>query len=102
MNPVLREAELTRAVGAGALTRGRAYARGGRVGRLDWLEDPTRLTGEVQGTARAPYKVTVSFAATANSPFNSAVASALSRSSTFFTTVPAQLWKLACFDTSAA
>ncbi|MGC8510260.1 MAG: SNF2-related protein, partial [Acidimicrobiales bacterium] len=65
MNPVLREAELSRAVGAGALARGRAYARGGRVRSLDWLEDPTRLTGEVQGTARAPYKVTISFAATA-------------------------------------
>ena len=64
MNPVLREEDLARAVGAGALSRGRAYARGGRVGRLDWLEDPTRLTGEVQGTARAPYKVTVSFTTT--------------------------------------
>ncbi len=64
MNPVLREADLARAVGAGALSRGRSYARGGHVRCLDWLEEPTRLVGEVQGTARAPYEVTVLFTAT--------------------------------------
>jgi superfamily II DNA or RNA helicase len=64
MNPVLREADLARAVGPGALTRGRAYARAARVRGLEWFEEPTRLVGEVQGTAREPYEVTVLFADT--------------------------------------
>jgi superfamily II DNA or RNA helicase len=55
---VVDERVLRAAMGTTALSRGRSYAQGGRV--LHWAqENPSRLTGSVQGSGRRPYRVTI-------------------------------------------
>jgi superfamily II DNA or RNA helicase len=48
-------------VGSQAFSRGERYARNGNVNRQQWFGSGAQLFGEVQGTRRAPYAVTVSF-----------------------------------------
>ncbi|MEX3611365.1 DEAD/DEAH box helicase [Rothia sp. LK2588] len=56
-------AEIIRQVGHAAYSRGQKYMRAGNVARYTFDPDTRTLTGEVNGSAVAPYSVTVRFPA---------------------------------------
>jgi len=50
---------LARFVGSTTFSRGRAYAHQGAVRSVHWESDRLRVSGEVQGSERSPYRVSV-------------------------------------------
>ncbi|MET0726330.1 MAG: DEAD/DEAH box helicase [Leifsonia sp.] len=53
--PLVEELTIARFVGPQALSRGRAYAKAGRVSQLEWRPDRQSVVGTVNGTDPRPY-----------------------------------------------
>ncbi|MBO0984614.1 DEAD/DEAH box helicase [Rathayibacter sp. SD072] len=53
------EQDIRALVGTAAFEKGTAYADEGRVGELQWFGGRTRLFGQVRGSGRSPYAVSV-------------------------------------------